>query len=308
MKHIKIFGHFSPDTDSTCAPIIWAWYLNERQGQTALPYLLGEPNNEANFVLERWNIEKPQILKKVAKDDAVIIVDTNNPKELPENINDAHILEIIDHHKLIGGLQTSTPINITIRPLACTTTVMYQLMDIDTRENLPDQIAALMLSAIISDTLEFRSPTTTDTDKEIAEILAKQLSIDITEHATEMFDAKSDVSQFSDMELIRMDSKKFKLNGKNFRVSVLETTTPETILERKSSILKNMKTVCEEDKIDEVLLFVVDILKEESTLLVANEFTKSIAEKSFDVSVKDNQVVLSGVVSRKKQIIPALES
>ena len=116
---IQVFGHKSPDTDSTGSPIIWAWYLSEIEGTAATPVLLGEPNTEAAFMLERWGLDKPSIINGVEAGAPVVIVDTNNPAELPDNINDADIQAIIDHHKLVGGLETKGPIDITVRPLAC---------------------------------------------------------------------------------------------------------------------------------------------------------------------------------------------
>jgi len=302
---IKVFGHLSPDTDSTGSPLIWAWYLSEIKGTPAEAKLLGEPNTEAAFVLEKWNLAKPEIISGVAAGEAVVIVDTNNPAELPENINAADIQAIIDHHKLVGGLETAGPIDITMRPLACTATIMHQLMG-DDAAKMPDTIKGAMLSCILSDTLEFRSPTTTETDKALALALAAELNISVADYAAEMFAAKSDVSAFSDAELIRMDSKKYEAGGKNFRVSVLETTAPQIPLGRKASLMETMKTVCAEDGVDEVLLFVVDILKEEATLLVPNDLVKTVAEKSFGASVEGDAVVLPGIMSRKKQIIPAL--
>lgn len=307
MTHIKIFGHKSPDTDSTCAPIIWAWYMSEKKNVTTKPYLLGEPNTEAQFVLKHWNVNQPELLGTLTPDDKTYIVDTNNPQELPENINETQIVGIIDHHKLVGGLETSAPIHIVMRPLACTTTIMYEIMDGETKNNLPREIAGLMLSAIISDTLEFRSPTTTETDKEVAKKLADFLDIDIAQYAQKMFEAKSDISRFSDAELLRMDSKKYEVGGKNFRVSVLETTLPQIVLDRKDSLISTMETVATEDDVDQVLLFIVDILNEQSTLIIPNEFTKNVAEKSFGTSVSADTVILPGIVSRKKQIIPALK-
>ena len=118
----QVFGHKSPDTDSTGSPIIWAWYLNQIKGEQAEPVLLGEPNTEAAFMLERWNLAKPRIISEVAAGTPVVIVDTNNPAELPEGINAADIRAIIDHHKLVGGLETNGPIDIRIEPLACTAT------------------------------------------------------------------------------------------------------------------------------------------------------------------------------------------
>ncbi|WP_412565201.1 manganese-dependent inorganic pyrophosphatase [Thalassobius sp. MITS945101] len=302
----QVFGHKSPDTDSTGSPIVWAWYLNEVKGVAAAPKLLGEPNTEALFMLERWNLDKPEIIDGVEAGAPVVIVDTNNPAELPEGINDADITAIIDHHKLVGGLETKGPIDITIRPLACTATIMYDLMD-DDAAKMPEAVKGAALTCILSDTLEFRSPTTTDRDREVVAALAGELGIDVSAYAAEMFAAKSDVSAFSDAELIRMDSKEYAVDGTKFRVSVLETTAPEIPLNRKDSLMETYKTVQAEDGVDEVLLFVVDILKEEATLLVPNDLVKGVAEKSFGATVEGDLVVLPGIMSRKKQIIPNLK-
>ena len=301
-----VFGHKSPDTDSTGSPIIWAWYLTEIAGTEARPVLLGEPNTEAAFMLTRWGLEKPAIIDAVDEGQPVVIVDTNNPAELPANVNAADIRAIIDHHKLVGGLETKGPIDITVRPVACTATIMHDLMGADAAK-MPEAIKGAMLSCILSDTLEFRSPTTTDIDRSVAEALAAELGVDIPAYAAEMFAAKSDVSAFSDAELLRMDSKEYEVGGKSFRVSVLETTSPETVLSRKDSLMASMPAVAEEDGVDQVLLFVVDILREEATMLIPNELTKQVAEKSFATVCGDaDAIVLPGVVSRKKQIIPNL--
>lgn len=301
-----VFGHKSPDTDSTGSPLIWAWYLNEVKGVDAKAVVLGEPNTEAAFVVEKWGFDKLEILTDLADGQDVVIVDTNNPAELPANINDANVTAIIDHHKLVGGLETAGPIDITIRPLACTATIMYDLMG-DDADKMPDNIKGAMLSCILSDTLEFRSPTTTDTDKALAEKLAGELNIDLSAYASDMFEAKSDVSAFSDAELIRMDSKEYTVDGTAFRVSVLETTAPKIVLDRKESIIASFADVAKEDGVDQVLLFVVDILNEEATMFIPNDVVKGVAEKSFGVTVDGNSVVLPGVMSRKKQIIPNLK-
>jgi manganese-dependent inorganic pyrophosphatase len=302
---VQVFGHKSPDTDSTGSPIIWAWYLNTVKGIAAAPKLLGEPNTEAAFVLKRWNLDKPEIISGVDAGAPVVIVDTNNPAELPDGINVADITAIIDHHKLVGGLETKGPIDITIRPLACTATIMVDLMG-DDAAKMPEAIKGAALSCILSDTLEFRSPTTTDHDRAVAEKLAADLGVDIASYAAELFEAKSDISAFSDAELLRMDSKEYEVGGKQFRVSVLETTSPKLILDRKDSLMASMVDVAQEDGADQVLLFVVDILNEEATLLVPNDLVKAVAEKSFGATVTEDTVVLPGIMSRKKQIIPNL--
>jgi len=303
---IQVFGHKSPDTDSTGSPIIWAWYLNEIKGQKAEAVLLGEPNTEAAFVLTRWDLPKPAIISDVAADAPVVIVDTNNPAELPANINAADIQAIIDHHKLVGGIETKGPIDITIRPLACTATIMHDLMG-DDAAKMPDWVKGTMLSCILSDTLEFRSPTTTDHDKALAVKLAAELGLSIPDYAAELFAAKSDVSAFSEAELLRMDSKEYTVDGKDFRVSVLETTSPKMVLDRKDALMAAMPGVATEDGADQVLLFVVDILNEEATMLIPNELSKTVAEKSFGATVTGDTVVLPGIMSRKKQIIPNLK-
>ncbi|NOD84183.1 MULTISPECIES: manganese-dependent inorganic pyrophosphatase [unclassified Ruegeria] len=301
-----VFGHKSPDTDSTGSPILWSWYLNEVKGEQTEPVLLGEPNTEATFMLENWDLPKPRILEDLPAETPVVIVDTNNPAELPANINDADIRAIIDHHKLVGGLETKGPIDITVRPLACTATIMVDLMGEDAAK-MPDAIKGAALTCILSDTLEFRSPTTTAHDREVAERLAAELELDISAYAADMFAAKSDVSSFSDAELIRMDSKEYEVDGTKFRVSVLETTAPGVVLDRKASLADSMVAVAKEDGVEQVLLFVVDILNEEATLLVPNDLVKTVAEKSFGATVDGDAVVLPGIMSRKKQIIPNLK-
>ncbi|MFN3847076.1 MAG: manganese-dependent inorganic pyrophosphatase [Paracoccaceae bacterium] len=300
-----VFGHKSPDTDSTGSPIIWAWYLNAT-GTPAKPVLLGEPNTEAAFVLNHWNLTKPEIISDVNENDTVVIVDTNNPAELPASINDAKIQGIIDHHMLVGGIKTKNPIDITIRPLACTATIMHDLMG-DAVASAPREIKGAMLSCILSDTLEFRSPTTTPHDRAVAEKLATDLGVSIGDLATAMFEAKSDVSAFSDTALLRMDSKEYTVAGKELRISVLETTAPKVLLDRKASLMASMDAVAKEDGADQVLLFVIDILREEATLLVPNDWVKQMAEASFGCTVTGDTVVLPGIMSRKKQIIPSLK-
>ncbi|MEO0342972.1 MAG: manganese-dependent inorganic pyrophosphatase [Pseudomonadota bacterium] len=302
---IKVFGHKAPDTDATGSAIIWSWYLGT-QGQEAKPYVLGAPNTEAAFVLKRWGYETPTVLETVSESDTVVVVDTNNPAELPEGINEASVQQIIDHHKLVGGLETKEPIEITMRPVASTATIMADIIG-DDLTTAPDGIKGLILSCVLSDTLEFRSPTTTDVDKTLAVKLAADLGLDLASYASLMFEAKSDVSAFSDAALLRMDSKEYGVDGTKFRVSVLETTAPKIVLDRKDSLMDTMVDVAAEDGVDQVLLFVVDILNEEATLMVPNDLVSGLAKASFGAEVSGDMVVLPGIVSRKKQIIPRLK-
>lgn len=304
---VKVFGHLSPDTDATCSAIVWAWYLNEHTAHEATPYVLGELNSETSFVLGRFGLAVPDLLPELNVGESVVVVDTNNPQELPANINAMNLIQLIDHHKLVGGLTTETPTDIVIKPLACTATVIYDQMTAE-GVSIPEQISGLLLSAILSDTLGFRSPTTTPHDKDVAEKLATALAIDINTYADEMFAAKSDISGFSDIGLIKLDSKKYEVGDKNFRVSVVETTNAATVLARKDGIIAAIKAcVADESDIDDVLFFIIDIFKEEATALTYNDLTKQVISHSFGVAVAHDIEVLPGILSRKKQILPALK-
>ncbi len=304
---VKVFGHISPDTDATGSAILWAWYLNTHTTFDAVPYVLGSLNKETAFVLNRWEVPEPALLESVTAKEDVVIVDTNNPQELFANILETNILQIIDHHRLIGGLRTTNPIEVTLKPHASTATVIFDQLGTHA-ETMPANMMGIMLSCILSDTLEFRSPTTTPHDKNVAEMLAKKLGIDISAYASEMFAAKSDVSDFTDAGLIHLDSKKTEVGSKNFRISLVETTNPESILARKDGLISAIKhIVSEESDIDDVLFFVIDILKEEATVFTYNQTIKDIIALSFGVSVEGDTAILPGIVSRKKQISPALK-
>ncbi len=304
---IKVFGHISPDTDATVSAILWAWYLNHHTTHEATPFVLGSLNKETQFVLAKWKTEEPALLESITTGDLVTIVDTNNPQELFTNIGEAEVVQIIDHHMLTGGISTRKPIDVTIKPLASTATVIHDLFGPHV-EHMPENMTGLMLSSILSDTLAFRSPTTTPHDKAVAEKLASRLGLDITTYANEMFAAKSNMSDFTDVGLLHIDSKKSALGDKNIRISVVETTDTDSILKRKDGIVDAIKQlVQDEEDVDEVLFFIIDIFKEHATVLTYNQFVKDIISTSFEVTAESDTEILPGIVSRKKQIIPMLK-
>lgn len=302
----KVFGHKAPDTDATCSALVWAWYLNTHTTHKAQSFVLGPLNNETKFVLRTWGFQEPEVLESISSNDTVSIVDTNNPQELFENINEATIAYIVDHHKLVGGLATKRPVEVVMRPLASTVSVIHDYIR-EHASTMPREIQGLVLSGIISDTLAFRSPTTTPHDKALAESLAETLNVQILEYAQKMFEAKSDIAEFSDDALIKLDSKKFAVGTINCRVSVIETAAPHIVLARKAGLVQAMKNIVStEADTDEVLLFIVDIVNESATALTYNDATKSIIERSFGVTVTSDTHVLPGIVSRKAQIVPVL--
>jgi len=301
---IKVFGHKSPDTDATCAPISYAWYLKQK-GQEAEAFVLGELNRETKFVLDAAKVEAPKPLGELSEGDEVVVIDTNNPQELPEEIGKAKIKAIVDHHKL-AGLSTESPLEIYMKPVGCSSTLVYELMQKD--GIVPSkEVATLLLSAILSDTLKFTSPTTTDQDKKAAEELVKITDVDLDKHTEAMFAAKSDLTGMSARDILYMDSKVFDFGTRKVRISSLETTKPENAKALVEDIKIAMEGAKTEEKLDAIFFFIVDILKTEAMLVVSSDFEKDIAKKAFEKDFEGEYMVLPGVVSRKKQMAPALE-
>jgi len=304
---IKIFGHKIPDTDCVVSAITYAWYLSNIKQRPATAHILGNLNKETKYVLNYFGFNTPEILKEISNKDEIIIVDTNNPDELLENIHEAKLIEIIDHHQLKGSISTPTPISVMMRPMASTASLIYTLINPELHR-ITKEIAGIMLSGIISDTLEFRSPTTTKEDKEIAEALAKIAQIDIHELASEMFKAKSEISDLSVEEIILMDSKIFQIGSNKLRISVAETTNPQAILDRKVEIKESLIKHTKDNALSDTLFFIIDILNKVATSITYNDTTINLIKKAFGVEVNNNLAVLPGIVSRKKQIIPKIES
>lgn len=303
---LSVFGHKVPDTDTISSAIVYAWELNERK-IPATAYRLGELNPETEYVLKALDIPVPPLLNTLDAKSPVAIVDTNNPQELPDGIVKASIHSIVDHHKL-SGLTNSEPLEIDMRPLCSATSILYARAKAAGLVP-PPKIAGLMLSGLLSDSLEFRSPTTTETDKVYAAELGKLAKLDVHAHAEAMLEAKANVDHLSPSELIMMDTKVFKIGGKNLRVSVLETTKASGPLAKKAKLVEAMKELVNKEKVDDVLFFVVDITKEAATFMSSSPSAASLVEKAWSVKVdKEGLVELPGVLSRKKQIIPKLEA
>lgn len=302
---IKVIGHLAPDTDATCAPIAYAWYLSNKKGTPAKAYITGEFNRETGLVLSKFGHETPELLNNLSEGDEYILMDTNNPDEIVQGYENATLVEIIDHHKL-AGLKTPAPAKITIRPIACTSTIVWQMMRQDGNLDIPSDIAGILLSAILSDTLKFTSPTTTAEDQQAARELAEMCGLDVDELATEMFDAKSDLTGMSGKDILLSDSKVFELGDKKIRIAVLETTRPKNALDMESELRTAMDELISEEALDGVFFFAVDILHTEATLMVSESMT-AVAEKAFSKSFENGSMKLPGVVSRKKQMVPAIE-
>ncbi len=299
---IHIFGHKVPDTDSICAAIAYS-YLKSELGQEAEAYRLGELNKETKLVLERFNMDVPPLLDSAADKD-VILVDHNEFEQSADDIEKANILEVVDHHKV--KFSWDRPIYMLVMPVGSTSTIIAsKFFWKDVR--IPQEIAGILLSAILSDTVIFKSPTTTEKDREMAEKLAELAGIDdMVSWGMEMFRAKSAIAEKSAKELVYNDYKVYDFNGKKVLIDQIEVVDDREALERKEELLEEMKKVKEQEGFFGVLVLITDIMKEGSTMLVVADDLEPF-EKAFNVKLEDNQAWLAGVMSRKKQVVPPLE-
>ena len=303
MNEILVFGHKNPDTDTIMSAIAMA-NLQNKKGKVAKACRLGNINKETKYALEYFQQEEPELLEKVEEGQEVMLVDHNEFGQSVEGIENARILSVVDHHK-IGDFRTSEPLCYTARPVGCTATILYRKyqnkgIDIDPK------MAGLMLSAIISDTLLFKSPTCTEKDVKAANSLAEIANVDLNTYGLDMLKAGTDLSDFTPEELINIDSKPFETKGVKFQVAQVNTASIEEVLKDKEAIENAMKDFINTNSQDLFLLLITDILENNSQIIVAGE-RKDIIEKSFNVTLQDNMAFLPGVVSRKKQVVPVID-
>lgn len=303
-KEVFIFGHKNPDTDSICSSLVRERLDKKNGWNCTVAKRLGKINKETEFILNYFKVEAPELLEKVEEKANVILVDHNSFAQSVEGIEKANILKVIDHH-CISGFETSTPLFYIAEPVGCTATILYELYMMNKIE-IEKTIAGLMLSAIISDTLLFKSPTCTEKDKEAAKELAKIAGIDIEKYGMEMLKAGTDLSDFTAEELINLDSKEFEANGMKFQVAQVNTASIEDVLKSKEEIENAINAFIKANNIDLFLFAITDIINSNSQAIILGTKT-DVAEKAFNVKLENNMAFLPGVVSRKKQIIPVLK-
>ncbi|WP_290902439.1 manganese-dependent inorganic pyrophosphatase [Ferroglobus sp.] len=310
---VYVVGHMNPDTDSVCSAIVFSYLLNkwrEKDGLVkiegeAVPAIQGEPNPETKFVLEKFNVETPEIIEDV-EGKTIALVDFSEKAQAPKNIEKAEIIAIVDHHK-IGDVTTPNPILFVNLPVGCTATVLKKLFDWSGVE-IPKELAGLMLASILSDTVIFKSATTTEMDKEVAKELAEIAGIEnIEEFGIEVKAKLSAVDELSARDIILRDFKDFDMSGNKVGIGQIELVDLKLIEGRKEEILEELKKMKAEGGYHTIALMLTDIMKEGTELLVVTD-DASVIEKAFGKKVEGNSVWLDGVMSRKKQVVPPLEN
>ena len=296
-------GHIIPDSDSVCSAISLAYLLN-KIGRAATAARQGELNPETKFILDKFGFEAP-IIKTSFAGDELFITDYSDLAQAPQDMDQTTVVGIVDHHKL-GDITTSTPLECWIRPVGCTNTIVKEMYDYHKVE-IPANIAAIMMCAILSDTVIFKSPTCTALDIQVVKELSKICGIeDFGALGMEMFKVKSEVEGTPIRELVMRDYKNFDMHGQKVGVGQLEVVDGSVFDKIKDELMEDIKKVKDEQNLHTVALLLTDIMKEGSEILVSSDDT-SIFEKAFNCKLEDGKVWLDGCLSRKKQIIPFLE-
>ncbi|MGX4670277.1 manganese-dependent inorganic pyrophosphatase [Cerasibacillus sp. JNUCC 74] len=303
MAKTVIFGHKNPDTDAICSAIAYA-DLKQKLGVDAEAVRLGNVNKETQYALDYFEVEAPPYMEKVEEGTDVILVDHNEFQQSVANIKDVHIKEVVDHHR-ISNFETSDPLYFRAEPVGCTATIINKIY----KENgieVPKKIAGLLVSAIISDSLLFKSPTCTKEDIDAAHELGKIAGIDVEKYGLEMLKAGADLSDKPVSELITMDAKEFSMGNAKVEIAQVNAVDTEKIYQQQAEIEKEITNHIQKKDLDLFLFVVTDILNNDSEVLALGN-GKSKMENAFGINLDErSRALLKGVVSRKKQIVTAL--
>lgn len=303
MEKVLVFGHKNPDTDTICSAIAYA-ELKNKIGQNSEPVRLGEVNGETQYALDFFKKEAPRLVEKVAGEaKEVILVDHNERQQSADDITEVRVLEVIDHHR-IANFETSDPLYYRAEPVGCTATILNKLYK-EKGVQIEKETAGLMLSAIISDSLLFKSPTCTQEDIDAAKELAEIAGVDANTYGLDMLKAGADLSDKTVEQLISLDAKEFQMGSSKVEIAQVNAVDTNDVLVKKEEIEAALSNVVASKGLDLFLFVVTDILTNDSVAVAIGKEAAKV-EKAFNVTLDNNQATLKGVVSRKKQIVPVL--
>jgi manganese-dependent inorganic pyrophosphatase len=303
MSKVLVFGHKNPDTDTITSALVYA-YLKQQLGVDAEAVRLGEVNNETKYALEKFGFEAPRLIGNVANEASeVILVDHNERQQSADGIEEVKVTEVIDHHR-IANFETSDPLYYRAEPVGCTATILNKIFK-ENNVEVPSNIAGLMLSAIVSDTLLFKSPTCTEQDVQAGKELAEKAGVDADEYGLAMLKAGADLSDKSLEDLLSLDAKEFTFGNVKSIVAQVNAVDVNDVLNRKDELVSLLNRNIEENGLQLFFFVVTDILNNDSTAVVVGSAAEAAA-KAFGKELDNDLVDLPGVVSRKKQIVPVL--
>ncbi|KRL27080.1 inorganic diphosphatase [Limosilactobacillus frumenti DSM 13145] len=304
MEKELVFGHQNPDTDAITAAMAFSYFQNQLGYETEA-VALGEPNDETKYALDHFEMKAPRVVKTVSNEvNKVMLVDHNEPQQSVADLDKVTVTHLVDHHR-IANFNTAQPLWITARPYGCVSTIITELFQ-QKHINIPAHLAGMMLSAIISDTLLLKSPTTTDHDREAVKYLAKVAGVDDYEkYGIDMLKAGTNISKKSDNDIVDGDSKTFELAGSKIRVGQVNTVDLDDVFSRQADLEKEMHNLMDANGYETFVLMVTNILNSDTQLLVVGANTDKV-EAAFGKKLENKRMDLPGVVSRKKQVVPPL--
>ena len=302
MSKTYIFGHKNPDTDSITSSLVMAEFERQMGNSDVVAGRLGEINKETEYALNHIGVEAPVLLNEVEDGANVILVDHCNPQESIDNLENVNILKVVDHHKLT--LTTAYPLFYRAEPVGCTETVLYKMYKENSLE-ITKEIASLMFSAIASDTLLLKSPTTTDEDREVMKELAEISGLDLEGYGLDMIKAGTDLSSFSIKEILSLDAKRIDLKEVKSVINQVNTADISEVMKMKEDLEAGMREEIEEKGLDLFMLLITDIVNSNSQVIALGK-DASLVEKAYGVTLVDNTALLEGVESRKKQVVPIM--
>ncbi|RMC41423.1 manganese-dependent inorganic pyrophosphatase [Lactobacillus sp. ESL0233] len=304
MEKELVFGHQSPDTDAIGTAIAYS-FLQNKLGYNTEAVALGEPNDETMFALNKFGFQAPRVIKTAANEvEKVMLVDHNEPQQSVSDIDKVKVTHVVDHHRIMN-FNTSSPLFYLAEPVGCTSTIVWKLYK-HFAIAIPQNIAGIMLSAIISDTLLLKSPTTTEDDCKAVKELAKIANVDYENYGLAELKAGTNIASKSEDDLIKLDAKTFELKDKKVRVAQINVVDLPEAMGRKAAFLKAMESAIATDHYDLFMLLITNVLDSNSTAIVAGSSeAQQLFEKAFG-QIIDSEISLPGVVSRKKQVVPPL--
>ena len=296
-----VFGHKNPDTDTIMSAMVMA-NLENKLGNNAKAVRLGNVNKETEYVFKFLGIEQPEFIEDIADGQDIILVDHNEATQSADNLSNANVKKIVDHHAI--NFTTSNPVYYRAEPVGCTSTVLYKMYKENDVE-ISKEIATMMLSAIISDTLLFKSPTCTAEDKAIAEKLAKIAGVDAEVYGTDLLKAGTDLSEYTPEQIINIDSKLFEKDGKRFKIAQINTADLDSIFKDKVYFEAAINNEIQKENLDLYMFAATDIINSNSKIIsLGND--SAVVEKAYGVTLDNNTALLENVVSRKKQMLPGI--
>ena len=301
MAKTYIFGHKNPDTDSITSSLVMA-NLETKLGNDVVACRQGSVNKETEYVLNYLGVDAPEMLPELEAGTNVILVDHNSPSESVDNLNDLNILKVIDHHPI--ALKTSYSLYYRAEPVGCTETILYKMYK-ENNVEVDKKIATLMVSAIISDTLLLKSPTTTDEDKVAVKELSAIAGIDPNVYGLDMLKAGTDLSSFTTDEILHLDAKRIDFKAVKAIVNQVNTASIPEVMTMKADLEARMNEIIDEEGLDLFMLLITDIVNSNSQVIALGK-NASLVEKAYGVTLEDNTALLEGVVSRKKQVVPVM--